>query len=111
MLGKKLMTKVKARKQMAAKLIGIPSFPRSNARSKRGCLRRRRRATQEMENRYEESRAATPSDRTWLKATVEPMLTSDTQVVKPTVKMTAERYISNQQTSKNSGLLTVEWNL
>lgn len=89
MLGKKLMTNVKARKQMAAKLMGIPSFPRSNARSRRGCLRRRRRATQEIEMRYEDSKAATPRDRIWLNATVEPILTSETAMVKPTVKMTA----------------------
>lgn len=49
----------------------------------------RRKATQQIEMRYEDSNAARPRDKIWLKATVEPILTSENRTVVEIVKKTA----------------------
>jgi len=87
--GKKLMTKASERNAIAPTLTKMPALPRSNARSRRGCFRILRSATQHIEIRYEDSNAARPSDRIWLNATVEPMLMSENSTDVVMVKKTA----------------------
>jgi hypothetical protein len=61
--GKKLMTKARRRKAIERRLMGRPHRPRLNDDWSIGSPRMRRRATQEMERAYEESKAASPRER------------------------------------------------
>lgn len=54
-----------------------------------------------MEMRYDDSSAATPSDKIWLKATVEPMLMSENKTEKQMVKKTA---------AEENKLVPASWN-